>query len=278
MDSRIARILFGGGATIGLAAALFTALGPIEAGGGGDLVARIGDGGVTRASYQRAIEALEADKRNPLTAEDRRRALDRLIDEELLIQRGIELGLPLSEPSVRKAIVDAMVQFAVAEGTTGTPSEAELRRFYDGRPDLFRSDPGLRVAAAALPRYDGSAVSRLAAALKEGASFADAAAGIGATLLPIPDMPLSASKLTDYAGPTIRETALGLAPGETAGAVEAGGRLVVVQLIERRPGGRAPFETVRAQVAEAWRAGQRDAALETYLASLRRASRVTTSE
>jgi hypothetical protein len=273
------RVLFAAGATAGLAVALFTSLGPLDTGpAAGDLAARVGDGGVTRASYARAIEALEADKRNPLTAEDRARALDRLVDEELLVQRGIELGLPQSEPSVRKAIVDAMVQFAVAEGAAGTPGDAELRRFYQDRPDLFRSDPGLRVAAAALPGYDPSAVARLAAALKRGASFADAARSVGATLLPIPDMPLSAGKLTDYAGPTVRDTALGLAAGETAGAVEAGGRLVVVQLLERRPGARAPFESVRAQVEEAWRAGQRDAALERYLAELRRGTRVVTTE
>lgn len=279
MDSRIARLLFGAGAAIGLGAALFTSLGPLDTGADPpDLAARVGDGGVSRASYARALEALDNDKRNPLTAADRAQALDRLIDEELLVQRGIELGLPASEPSVRKAIVDAMVQFAIAEGTAAPPSDAELRKFYDGRPDLFRSDPGLRVAAAALPGYDPAAIGRLSAALRGGASFAEAARAVGATLLPIPDMPLSAAKLTDYAGPTVRDTALELTPGETAGAVEAGGRLVVVQLIERRPGERAPFAQVRTEVEEAWRAGQRDAALETYLGELRRGTSIAKAE
>lgn len=273
--ARGARLLFGAGAVIGLGVALFTALGPIDTGvEAGDVAARVGDGGVSRASYTRAIEALEADKRNALSAADRARALDRLIDEELLVQRGIELGLPASEPSVRKAIVDAMVQFATMQGAERAPADAELKRFYDTRPDLFRSDPALRVAAAALPGYDPAATGRLAQLLREGRSFEAAAAAVGATLLPIPDMPLSAAKLTDYAGPAVRDTALGLSPGETAGAVEAGGRLVMVQLLERRPGTRTPFETVRAEVEEAWRRVERDQALERYLAELRRGSRV----
>jgi parvulin-like peptidyl-prolyl isomerase len=267
--------MFGAGAAVGLGVALFTALGPLDTGAeAGDLAARVGDGGVSRASYSRAIEALEADKRNPLTAADRARALDRLIDEELLVQRGIELGLPASEPSVRKAIVDAMVQFATVQGAERAPTEAELKRFYDTRPDLFRSDPALRVAAAALPGYDPATAGRLARMLREGASFNAAARAVGATLLPIPDMPLSATKLTDYAGPTVRDTALGLSPGETAGAVESGGRLVMVQLLERRAGVRAPFATVRAEVEEAWRRVERDRALERYLTELRRGTSV----
>lgn len=275
MDSRTTRLLFGIGAAAGLGVALFTALGPLDTGAkAGDLAARVGDGGVSRASYQRAIEALEADKRNPLTAADRARALDRLIDEELLVRRGIELGLPGSEPAVRKAIVDAMVQFATVQGVQRAPDEAELKRFYATRPDLFRSDPALRVAAAVLPGYAPAATERLARLLREGASFDAAARAVGATLLPIPDMSLSATKLTDYAGPTVRDTALGLAPGETAGAVEAGGRLVMVQLLERRPGARASFATVRAEVEEAWRRVERDEALERYLAELRRSTSV----
>lgn len=275
MDSRRARHLFGLGATLGLGMALFTALGPLDMGGdGSDLAARVGDGGVGRASYERAIAALEADKRNPLTPEDRTRALERLIDEELLVQRGIELGLPASEPSVRKAIVDAMIQFATAEGGARAPGEAELKRFYDTRPDLFRSDPAVRVAAAVLPAYDPATAGRLAQLLGSGMAFDAAARTVGAALMPIPDMPLPAGKLIDYAGPTVRDTALRLTPGETAGAVEDTGRLVMVQLLERRPGERAPFGAVRAEVEEAWRRAERDAALERYLAELRRGTTV----
>jgi hypothetical protein len=275
MDNRAARYLFGLGAGLGLGAALFTALGPLDTGGDrSNLAARVGEGGVGRASYERAIAALEADKRNPLAPADRARVLDRLIDEELLVQRGIELGLPASEPSVRKAIVDAMIQFATAEGGTWAPNEAELERFYDAHPDLFRSDPALRVAAAVLPAYDPATAGHLAQLLGSGMRFDAAARSVGAALMPIPDMPLPAAKLTDYAGPTVRDTALRLTPGETAGAVEDTGRLVMVQLLERRPGERAPFEAVRAEVEEAWRRVERDAALERYLADLRQGTTV----
>jgi hypothetical protein len=278
VDKRVARRLFALGAAFGLIAALATALGPLDTGPDReDIAARVGDGGVSLASYQRAIEALETDKRNALTAEDHTRALDRLIDEELLVQRGIELGLPASEPSVRKAIVDAMVQFAAAGASDRPPTEAELRRFYDDRPDLFRSDPALRVAAAALPANDRQAAHRLGRMLRDGRPFAQAAEAAGASRLPVPDMLLSATKLTDYAGPTVRDTALRLSPGET-GAAEAGGRFLFVHLAERRPGARAPFDQVRPTVEEAWRRLEREAALERYLADLRRGTTVVKSE
>ena len=273
MDSRT---LFGAGAGIGLVIALATALGPLNAGvSHDDAAAVIGDGVVTRTQVDRAVEALSADNRNPVGPADRARVLDRLIDEEALVQRGIELGLPASDLAVRKAMVDAMLQFAVADGGDRAPTEAELRAFYDARPALFATEPRLRVQAATLPAYNPATVAAITAALNAGTPLVIAARSAGATPLTIPDTPLAASRLAALAGPTVRDTALGLEVGETGGATAPDGRLVIVHLSERSPGTRAPFETVRPAVDEAWRRVTREQALDRYLTTLRRELRVT---
>src|SRR5262249_59790115 len=67
----------------------------------------------------------------------RRHVLDRLIDEELLVQRGLELGLARVDPRVRRELAAAVVTEAVTEGDHGEPTADDLRAFYDAARGFF---------------------------------------------------------------------------------------------------------------------------------------------
>ena len=263
------------GATLGLAAALWGALGQPGFGRPGrDAIATVEGVDVSRADYERALGALAADKRTPLTTADARRALDRLIDEELLVQRGLDLGLGTSDLAVRKAVVDAMVQFAAA-GTAGRkPDEDELRAFYAGRPGLVRTAPQVRVHVVSFPSGDRDSVEAMRAALRSGRDFDGAARSAGGEAVIVPDMLLPAQKLGDYAGPAVRDAAIALKPGEAAGPIDAGGVPTFVLSLDRRDGSAPPFEAVRDVVAEEWRRRQAEMALDQYLAGLRRTAKI----
>ena len=97
---------------------------------------------IREEDYARAVALVERDKRTEITAEDRTRVLDRLIEEELLIQRGIEIGLVDSDRSVRKAITQAMLASIVAESASAQPSEDDLRTFYAENSWLFVHSAG----------------------------------------------------------------------------------------------------------------------------------------
>ena len=259
------------GAGLGLAAAIWGALGQPGLGRtDADAIATVEGVAIARADYARALGALAADKRSPLTTTDARRALDRLIDEELLVKRGLDLGLGESDLAVRKSLVDAMVQFAVAASAGREPSEDELRRFYAERPELVRSAPELRVRVVSFPSRDASSVASMRAALRAGRGFAAAAAASGAESVFVPDTLLPAAKIADYAGPTVRDAATSLAPGEVAGPLDSGGVPTFVTLLERRAGAAPPFDAVREVVTEEWRRRQAEVALERYLGELRR--------
>lgn len=273
--SRQASRLLGLGAALGLAAALWSALGEPGVGNADrDAIATVDGVAISRADYEMAIGSLVADKRSPLTPADRRRALDRLVDEELLVQRGLALGLGTSDLAVRKALVDAMVQFAAAEAAGHEPSDEELRRFYAERPELLRGEPQLRVRVVSFPARDEARVNIMRAALRSHRDFASAAAEAGAEPVVVPDAMLPAAKLADYAGPTVRDAALALQPGDVAGPLDVGGIPTFVMLVDKRPGAVPPFDSVRAVVAEEWRRRQGEGALEHYLAGLRRTAKI----
>jgi hypothetical protein len=229
---------------------------------------------ISRADYERALGALAADKRSPLTTADARRALDRLIDEELLVQRGLDLGLGTSDLAVRKAVVDAMVQFAAAETAGRKPDDDELRAFYAGRPELVRTAPQVRVRVVSFPSRDQASVEAMRAALRAGEDFDAAARSAGGEAVIVPDMLLPAQKLGDYAGPAVRDAAVTLKPGQAAGPIDAGGIPTFVLSLDRREGSAPPFEMVRDAVAEEWRRRQAEMALDEYLAGLRRTANI----
>src|SRR5438552_17670178 len=77
---------------------------------------------IREEDYARAVALVEHDKRAEITDEDRVRVLDRLIEEELLIQRGIAVGLVDSDRAVRKAITQAMLASIAAESAGAQPS------------------------------------------------------------------------------------------------------------------------------------------------------------
>jgi parvulin-like peptidyl-prolyl isomerase len=270
---RRGRTLLAIGAAAGLAAALWGALGPPARDRvGRDVVATVNGVAIGRADYERALGSLVADKRSPVTTADARRVLDNLVDEQLLVERGLELGLGEQDIAVRKALIDAMIQFAVAGAAGREPDDAELRRYYAERPNLVQSDAGLRVRVVSFPSRDPARVESMRQALIGGAPFADAAREAGAEPVAVPDTLLPPGKLADYAGPAVRDAALAMTPGDVAGPLDAGGVPTFVLLVERTAPSVPPFEQVREAVAEEWRRRQAEAALAQYVASLRRSA------
>jgi hypothetical protein len=83
---------------------------------------------IRRAEYARVLEAIASDRRGELSASDRKMALDRLIEQELLIQHGVALGLVESDRAVREAIVRAMLASITA--SMEEPSDDQLGAFY----------------------------------------------------------------------------------------------------------------------------------------------------
>jgi parvulin-like peptidyl-prolyl isomerase len=236
--------------------------------------------------YTRLVEGVESDTREPASPELRRRVLDRMIEEELLVQRGVELGLVESDRRVRADITQAMIQSIVVETEDERPEEGELRRFYDEEAGFF-TQPGrvragqvfFRVAGpadeAALRARGEEAQRRLVA----GEPLARVRAELGdEEVSPIPDTLLPPAKLREYVGPTALRAVMELAPGAISAPVRSGMGLHVFQLIEREEARVPPFEAVAEQVQAEWVRRAGDRALRGYLDDLRESAQVQALE
>ena len=244
----------------------------------GDAVALVDGVPIPRTVYDSAVEGLASAKRNPLTDAERREALDRIIDEELLLRRALELGLGESDPSSRKALVNAMLQFSIADAGKREPTQSELVAFYAERPKLIAPQPLLTVRAVSFPQSQADSASRLKASLDQGRNFDVAARESGAEGALLPTGPVIPAKIAEYAGGTIRDTALSLKDGQTAGPIQIGSRLVFVHLIERRETPPPALEVVRDVVVEEWRKREAEQAFSDYVTGLRKKARVAYSK
>jgi parvulin-like peptidyl-prolyl isomerase len=259
----------------GLAAAGLTASahsGALPAG----VVARVNGEAIRSEDYARLVQALASDKRDPLIVDDRRRMLDLLIDEELLVQRGLGLGLARHDRRVRGDLISAVVDGIVSDVSERQPGDDELRLFFDANRDFFAGPGRLRVRQVfvrSTTPSDPAALARAtqaAARLRAGEPFATVAAELGnPPLSPLPDAALPPAKLRDYLGPTALRVALELAVGAVSDPVRSGTGYHVLRVEERLADAQPALADIRPQVVAELRRRAGEQGLRAYLDELR---------
>jgi parvulin-like peptidyl-prolyl isomerase len=276
--SRHALAWLAAGAALGIGAAGY---GVLREGRGAELpegvVASVNGTAIRADTYQRLLEGFEADTREAASAELRARILDRLIEEELLVQRGLALGLAESDRRVRADIVQAMIRSAVAESETETPSERELRTFYETERAFFTSPGRVRIEQLVLGVADAADDAQIRvraesarAQLAAGAPLAELRVALGANEgSPVPDALLPPAKLREYVGPSVLRVALETAVGAWSAPVRSGSGYHVLRVLEREPESAPPFDEIREQVQAEWTRRGGDRALRRYLDELR---------
>ena len=285
-DKLTPRLLLGG-ALLGLLVALVTAA-PSDrrALSEGGAIAKVNDRHIDRTEFATAYQALLADKDKAPTAADQRLVLDRLIEEELLVQRGMEIGLLDGDAQVRKTVAMAVIEFVLAQKGSEALSDLSLRRYYAEHKARFTPARRLQVERIFVP-YDeapreaaGAALlDRIRTALRGGTPFAEAAAHFGTEILPpLPRIMLTPEKMIDYLGPDLTEAAVRLPAGAVSDALPGPNGWHFLRVVRNQPGKPPAFETVRAQLIDALRRDNDDRALRDYLDWLRNRADIVLAE
>lgn len=208
-----------------------------------DAIAWVNERAISRGSYEMALQAVAGDRKSgTLREDDRERVLQRLIDQELLIDRAVELGLHERDPQMRNQLATAMIDFLVrrAEDEARAADETDLRAFYEAQSFRFQRNPQYRVAA------DGSGV-------------------------PLPGGFLLLKEIEQRLGPSAARKVTDLEVGSSV-QVGEGDQQYTVRLLERRDGAIAPFEEARDAVEAAYLREQSEATVREFLEVARQRS------
>jgi hypothetical protein len=94
-------------------------------------VALVNQEGILTSDFISQTESETGEEFSDTTPADRRRVLREMIDEELLVQRGLVLDLPETTIEVRDTMAAAVNAQVVAPLLAIAPTDAELHAFYD---------------------------------------------------------------------------------------------------------------------------------------------------
>lgn len=252
------------GALAGLLAAGFGILRQADSGNElpANAVARVNGQIVSRNNYDRALARLGT---NSTSVDKAAWVLQRLVEDELLVQRGLELGMAQSDSAVRNAIIDSLIASVTAEADAASPGDEELQQYLSDNADRFSYTASLSVAA--WQTNDDAVAQSFVAKLRNGSNVTTSDA-IG----PIPDLPpglMPLELLRDYLGPGVAAAAADMPVGSSA-VFARRGRWLVVQVLEKKSAVVTDLGTIRNRVLLDYRRSLADQTLQDYLDDLRR--------
>lgn len=280
-------LLLGLGAALGLVMAAYGVLGETQSRQiPQSAVARVNGTLIRSEDYERLVAAVMDDMQSPDLNLARARVLERMIDEELLVQRALDLGLVHLDRKVRADLTSSVINAVVSDVAGDEPSDRDLRDFYADNRGYFSRPGRLRVVqiffrnrpASTQPEgtatLSGRARAEKAQALLSGdEDWGRVEAEWGDLVYaPLPNAMLPATKIREYLGPTVLRAILELEVGETSATIESGTGLHILHLLEREPTRVPAFEEVAKQVKADWRRRRGDDALRSYLVDLRAAA------
>jgi hypothetical protein len=269
------------GAALGLGLATFGLLEDRE--GSKELpsetAAIVGERSIRRVDYERVLAGVEGDLRNPIDETMRRRVLDRMIDEELLVQRALALGLADIDRRVRGELTSGLMDSIVNEADGQEMSDRQIARHYKENLDFFTRPGRLRghtlFFSARKGDQDprGSAASRAERALVR-LRGGDSEQAVEKELAdsqvsPLPDTLLPASKVRDYVGPTILQVLLKTETGFWSEPIQSGSGLTIAMPQDRDPAIVPSLEEIESLVRQDLKRRRGDEALRQYLAELK---------
>jgi hypothetical protein len=244
--------------------------------------ARVGDRLIRRVDYERVLAGVESDLRSPIDEAMRRRVLDRMIDEELLVQRAIDLGLAVIDRRVRGELTSGIIDSIVSEADAEEPDDRAVAEHFEENVDFFTRPGRLRARtiffsgrSARANGGDGQPspeqrARRAAERLVAGEPTSEVEASLGdPQVSPLPDVLLPASKVRDYVGPTLLKTIESLEVGAWSEPVESMGGIHLAQLVEREAAIVPRLEDVEELVRQDLKRRRGDDALRRYLDDLR---------
>ena len=242
-----------------------------------NIIATVNEKIIPSDKYQTVINLIQNDKRDELTKADREMALDRIIEEELLVQYAYKNGFLEADDLLRKSIVRSVVDSIVEQALSVVPAEQDLLKFYEVNRQTFAIDEKYRVVILS---------SKNQSDIDEGKVIWQS--NYDLTLLrqtfksidrlDIPTGFISKIRLGTLIGPLLRDKVLSLEVGETSETLKTIYGYSIVTLVDKKDRVIPEFKEISEIVLQEYKRQQREEILEELLKDLKRQSDIKINE
>ena len=236
-----------------------------------NVAAVVNDKIIPSERYQTVIQLIKNDKRDDLTDIDRKMALERIIEEELLVQYAYQNGFLEADDLLRKSIVRSVVDSIAEQSISVIPNEKTLRDFYQNNLPLFTIDEQFRIVI--LSSQNGSDINAGKIIWQDSYDIPLLINEIRSIKkLDISSDFISKYRLGTLIGPLLRDVVLSLKLGETSEPLETIYGYSIVTLIDKKGRVIPDFKEINEIVLQEYKRRQRETILNDLLSDLKRQS------
>lgn len=236
-------------------------------------IAKVNDVSIAQSQYESLIKGIADKKTKPLEQEEYEYILEKLIDEELMVQRGQELGLLQLNSVLRNNMIQALTTSILSENASSNVDESILKEFYEDNKSFFRSSEKISFQYMKFISQDQAELAQQA--IQNGEEFNKVKETMAEKeIISIPNTLLSMANIRQYFGPTLAEQ-LSLLPIQSLSPIipSNNGQQTVWYLFyihEKELSETPDFENIKEVVSSEYRRSLDEKAMHDYILWLRK--------
>ena len=230
-------------------------------------IARVGEKEISRQKFEEIIKVLDDQSKSELTLEKKNLIRERLIDEELLIQRAIELDLVRNDSLVKGNVIQTMFQYIINSNELAEPSEAELREYFSKEKNYFSSGKRFKLKNYTFRNLNDAETARNS--LNQGNLESFLKLVETENSIDLPNVFLTSQKIRDYLGPKVLEELPSLEKGGFSNIFEINQVPSIVICIDVLLDNNPKFEEIIDQIKNKFIRDREDSLVKEYIENLR---------
>jgi len=230
-------------------------------------IARVGEKEISRQKFEEIIKVLDDQSKSELTLEKKNLIRERLIDEELLIQRAIELDLVRNDSLVKGNVIQTMFQYIINSNELAEPSEAELREYFSKEKNYFSSGKRFKLKNYTFRNLNDAETARNSLIQGNLESFLKLVETENS--IDLPNVFLTPQKIRDYLGPKVLEELPSLEKGGFSNIFEINQVPSIVICIDVLLDNNPKFEEIIDQIKNKFIRDREDSLVKEYVENLR---------
>jgi len=230
-------------------------------------IARVGEKEISRQKFEEIIKVLDDQSKSELTLEKKNLIRERLIDEELLIQRAIELDLVRNDSLVKGNVIQTMFQYIINSNDLAEPSEVELREYFSKEKNYFSSGKRFKLKNYTFRNLRDAETARNS--LNQGNLESFLKLVETENSVDLPNVFLTPQKIRDYLGPKVLKELPSLEKGGFSNIFEINQVPSIVICIDVLLDNNPKFEEIIDQIKNKFIRDREDSLVKEYIENLR---------
>ena len=223
---------------------------------------------ITQSALRNAEKRIQSNSSGPMNPDDRELLLQRLIDDELMLQHAEDLGIFTTDPGIRKLLVRSSIDSIIEDSRSIPISDEQLRTFYEDHKSVFQRPGRIRLKVASFSNPEMAKDAREIVKKEVPFKLAIADTKIG-KLINIPSSLLPEHVLRRYLGSELTAIAISLSENQISSPITIDEFTYLIYVLEKEPEQQLSLDDSRLQVTSEYRSRHRQNALIDALTHLK---------